>query len=329
MLQLDPFVLNMFCTVDFAPEAALNVADLLHWARSNYGNLAGIGLTNAVDQRSFITREQFYSMCRKRGYTNERGLQSTFDIIDKNGDGSVVRTEVTLLDKWEFPEWLTAKADEDAADNCRQKLLYRYHGNALLAWRFLNKGGSMRVAWNDFRVACRKLLPAEDCQALPSAWRALDNDLSGWLSLREFDSEAFDKLMAFICWTNASFGSTMGAFPKLQENKHGKITLAEFRHACKPSCLGEDIINFIFAGLDVDGSGAISASEIRFLDQWKASSDIKEEEAWAEITSPGSKKKPAVGKQLLNRQKSQADVLSERRSSSREMTISSKTSSKG
>merc|ERR1712046_232008 len=110
----------------------------------------------------------------------------------------------------------------------------------------------MRVAWQDFRAACRKVLSAEDCRTLPMAWRALDDDLSGWLSLREFDPDAFEKLMQFTLWTHESFGSTLAAFPKLLGNKDGKLTLTEFRQACKPSGLGDDIVHYIFSGLDVD-----------------------------------------------------------------------------
>lgn len=285
----------------FAPEAALAVADFLNWARTSYGSLAGIGITDALAQRSFLTHSQFVAICRKKGYDKEEGLQYTFDLIDKDGDGSVVRTDVELLDKWEFPQWLTAEPDPAAAETCRHKLLHRCHGNALLAWRFLNRSGSMRVAWHDFNAACRKLLSAEECQMLPSAWRAMDDDLSGWLSLREFDPDAFDKLMKFVRWTHETYGSTVGAFPKLTGNKDAKITMTEFRHACSHSGLGDEIMIFIFSGLDVDAGGTITTGEIRFLDQWKASSDLKEEEAWAQITSPASKKKAGQERGLTRR----------------------------
>lgn len=268
----------------FAPEAALAVADLLTWARSSYGSLAEVGLLSAVDQRSFISRQQFVQLCKKKGYTNEESLNNTYDLIDKDGDGSVVRTEVAHLDKWEFPEWLIAKPDEKAADACKTKLLLKCNGNALLAWRHMNRGGSMRVSWNDFKFACRRLLSAEDCQQLPAAWRVLDNDLSGWLSLREFDKDAHDKLLAFMDWTHDHSGSILACFPKLVGQKDAQMTLAEFRYICKQGSLGDDVVTFIFAGLDVDNTGTITASELRFLDQWKATSDLREEEAWSQIT---------------------------------------------
>jgi len=304
----------------FAPEVALAVADLLQWARTNHGGLAGIGLNSEIEKMSFLTREQFCNMCKKRGYTREESLQRTFDLIDKDGDGSVSRTEFLNLDKWEFPEWLLAKPDMQAADLFRNRILHRFHGNALLAWRYLNRGGSMRVSWNDFRVACRKFFSAEDQQALPSAWRALDLDLSGWLSLREFDPDAFQKLMDFTRWTCATFGSTMAAFPKLLSNTNGQITQSEFRYTCKPSGLGDDIVNFIFTGLDVDGTGTIEATEIRFLDQWKGLADLKEEDAWAQVAGISTARKKILKQMSMTRQQSRratVDPPSPRRQSSK------------
>lgn len=59
---------------------------------------------------------------------------------------------------------------------------------------------------------------------------------------------------------------------------------------------------FIFSGLDVDATGTITMNEIRFLDLWKAASDIKEEEAWAQMTGPAPKKKAGAGEATSRRE---------------------------
>jgi len=226
-------------------------------------------------------------LCKKMGFHNETALDLTFDLLDANGDGSVVKAELAFLDKWDFPEWLTASPDPKAAEICKQKLCDRCHDNALLAWRHLDRNGTMRVAWHDFRQVCRKLLSMEDCQMLASAWRSIDDDLSGWLSLREFDRGMYDHLTKFVSWIDATHGGMAGAFPKLHAgSKDAVVTLVEFRHVCKASGLGDAVASKIFVGLDVDQSGSIGMKEIRFLNSWKVSCDLKEEEAWASLTRP-------------------------------------------
>lgn len=150
----------------------------------------------------------------------------------------------------------------------------------------------MRVSWHDFRQACRKLLSSEDCQTLAAAWRALDNNLSGWLSLREFDRATYE-LTKFLTWIDTTFGSMLGAFPKLggsckdsTAQEQIGVTQSDFRYVCKNSGLGDAIAVKIFAGLDIDATGSISMDEIRFLNSWKVSNDLKEEEAWASLTRP-------------------------------------------
>merc|ERR1740138_1957636 len=107
----------------------------------------------------------------------------------------------------------------------------------------------------------------------PSAWRALDDDLSGWLTLSEFDSQTYETLSRFCSWAAAGHGVVSNAFPKLVANSEASVGHYEFRTICKPSGLADEHISDIFVGLDVDGSGSIGIDEVRFLDQWKLDSD--------------------------------------------------------
>jgi len=267
----------------FDPGAALRVAELLSWAREHFGGLKGVGLMTSINQTSRITKRAFFKLIRDKGFADEEAIRSAFDLVDKDGDGTVNRCEAMTLDTWDFPEWLTVQPDERAAEACKAKMLKKYQGNALLVWRHLDRNNTMRVSWYDFQQVCRKMLPAEDCHRLPAVWRAMDMDLSGWLSLREFDDEAYSWLTRFCQWAQKQFGSVAAAFPKLTASSEGRIGHSEFRSICKHSGLGDAIVSAIFAGLDVDCTGNISMSEIRFLDQWKLSEDIKEEEAWGSL----------------------------------------------
>jgi len=268
----------------FAPEAALAIGELLHWARTQFGSLGDVGISRLLDKRAHITRAQFLQFCKKKGFQNEVALHVAYDLMDKDGTEMVTKTEIGLLDHWDFPEWLTAQPDEAAAETCKEKLVAHCHDNALLAWRHLDRHNTMRVAWHDFRQVCRKMLSAEDCQCLASAWRALDDDLSGWLSLREFDRATYDQLVKFVKWAEESFHGIHGAFPKLHGHKDAQISAYDFRHTCRPSGLGDAVISKIFMGLDLDGTGSVTSQEIRFLSSWKVSADALEEEAWGSLT---------------------------------------------
>jgi len=266
----------------FYPLAALRVAELLHWARANHGGLQGIGLTSVIDQNSRITRSQFKRLFKKKGFENDEAIDFAFELVDKDGNGSANRSEVMVLDGWEFPDWLTVGPDQEAADSLKAQLVEKCQGSALRAWRLLDRSGSMRVSWHEFRQQLRKMVPGDPCERLPAIWRALDDDLSGWLSLSEFDQEAYDCLARFWQWAMHTFGSVVAAFPKLQAND-GDISYYEFRAGCKASGLGEAAVHMIFQGLDLDGTGTISMNEVRFLDTWKAASSIKEEQSWSKV----------------------------------------------
>lgn len=282
----------------FAPEAALAIGEVMHWSRTHFGSLGEVGISRLLDKRAHITRAQFIQFCKKKGFDNEVALDTAFDLMDKDGTELVTKSEISLLDHWDFPEWLTAQADEAAAELLKEKLVAHCHDNVFLAWRHLDRHATMRVGWHDFRQVCRKLLSPEDCQSLASAWRSLDDDLSGWLSLREFDRETYDQLVKFIKWTEDSFGGIAGAFPKLQANKDAQMGSHDFRYICRPSGLGDAVIGKIFVGLDLYCTGSLTMQEMRILATWKVSADALEEEAWGTLTraacgSQSAKKKAA------------------------------------
>ena len=58
----------------------------------------------------------------------------------------------------------------------------------------------MRLNWMEFQNACRRF---KTNLCVPAMWRALDSNLSGWVSIREFDERAFNLLGGFKVWTQA------------------------------------------------------------------------------------------------------------------------------
>lgn len=244
----------------FSPITALAVAELLLWARGNGGLLEGR-----------LTRSQFLQQLKRRGFRNEEALVAAFELID-DGSGTVMKHSSSILEKWDFPEWLVAEPNPEAAELCKSSLLTRCHENAFLAWRSLDRASAMRVSWHEFRAGCRRLLNDEVCQSLPGAWRALDDDLSGWLTMKEFDEAMHQRLCGFAVWWSEQ-GSAAAVFPRLHD---GRIGYHEFRHACRPSGVGDAVLSEIFHGLDCNQGGDVSLNELRFLDQLRTHEHAQE-----------------------------------------------------
>merc|ERR1712224_674271 len=138
---------------------------------------------------------------------------------------------------------------------------------------------------------------------------AMDDNLSGWVSFREFDSQWFDLLARFMKWCNQIAGSLQAAFDHLiksfghQKNDHHSpvITRGQFRQAVTSYGIDADEANDLFDGLKAPGKSegdlsTLSYQEIRFLDRWGKNLDaeVEEEEAWqaAMQVRRGSKRTP-------------------------------------
>merc|ERR1719162_1224110 len=82
--------------------------------------------------------------------------------------------------------------------------------NYLSAWRrLLDRDGSNHCNWEEFQAACRKVGFVGD---VAGAWRALDEDLSGSITLHEIDPPSSDILCRFRQWADLQFGGVKSAF---------------------------------------------------------------------------------------------------------------------
>jgi len=271
----------------FDPDAALGVAEFCRWGKESFQCPEELIGAVGLDKGGRFVPEHFYQRCQKLGFTNKQKAQCVAQLLAPEGSGTISRSEVLQLLKWDFPDWLAVEPDAEAATALKKKLINIYHGNALLAWRrILDTTGTMRVAWLEFRNGCRKAgCTPEELRKLPAAWRALDDNLSGWMSLREFDNDMHELLAKFVNWTNRVYGSTSKAFKDLDDNGNGRISNLEFRRACQ-TCdqdFSEEEANHLFWGLDLDQQGNVTSDEVRFLDRWKVDADIEEDKAWSAL----------------------------------------------
>lgn len=139
----------------------------------------------------------------------------------------------------------------------------------------MDKDSSNRVNWDEFQEACKKVRYTGD---LPGAWRALDQDLSGFITLREIDLHSSDILLRFRKWATDECGSVKSAFQVFDADKSSELSHKEFRNACRIYGFEGDPRK-LFKALDSDGRGTLSLDEISFLDEW----EIDDEEAGADI----------------------------------------------
>jgi len=195
--------------------------------------------------------------------------------LDLYGCGFISRSDLEWLDAWRPPAWLSAAPDEAAWSQIRS-LLLRAHQYPLRAWRrALDTDDSNTVSWVEFRSACAKLGFNGNTAG---AWRFLDADLNGNITMREYDEASAELLGSFKSWADWNFGSVEVAFRALDTDGSGTLSYAELRRACQRLKWCGDT-RLLFNCLDFDGKRdevgdnigkrSISFAEIAFLDAWQ------------------------------------------------------------
>lgn len=220
-------------------------------------------------------------------------LKLIFDGLDHSSVRFIVEEDMVFLDRWKPPGFLLAKPSQEAADEVKQ-LLLRTYKNFLKAWRHgLDVDSSNRVNWEEFEEACQKLgyhppcfgqcdcirvQKREKCASqgmsgnVAGAWRALDDDLSGFITLHEIDADASDTLIGFKKWAEEEFGGVRSAFQVFDSDGSNEVSYREFRRACRAYGFTGDV-HSLFHALDVEKNGLLGLDEVEFLDGWDVTED--------------------------------------------------------
>jgi len=230
-----------------------------------------------ADNTKWITLAEFDIAVKRLNFNRPTAL--LFSQLDKDGNKKLEVDDMKFLDKWKPLEFLTVTANYEAMEEVRQKLL-RHSGKYIKAWRnLLDKDATNRCNWYEFQEACEAVGYKGD---IAGAWRAFDEDLSGYISLREVDEESSQILLGFRKWANDSFGGVKSLFNVFDTDASGSLSFQEFRAACRIYGY-EGSTKILFAALDCDhginrGKGELSWKELDFLDDW----DLQNEEDVAE-----------------------------------------------
>eukprot|EP00928_Gymnodinium_smaydae_P060023 TRINITY_DN4356_c0_g2_i2.p1 TRINITY_DN4356_c0_g2~~TRINITY_DN4356_c0_g2_i2.p1 ORF type:complete len:957 (-),score=233.64 TRINITY_DN4356_c0_g2_i2:284-3154(-) len=207
--------------------------------------------------------------------------------LDLHGCGVISQDDLEWLDGWRPVEWATAAPDPGAWDALRELLLGIY-GHPLRAWRvLLDRDDSNTLSWFEFKKACQKI----GFDRIGEAWRALDKDLSGTITMREYDPDSAHMLRSFKEWAELNYGSVKHCLKVLDSDRDGHITFSELNRACQKlhwtgdarllfDCLDTDRRRTVF-GVDKNGATlnaqrTLSSSEVAFLDTFHFSLTYEE-----------------------------------------------------
>mmetsp|Transcript_38753 Transcript_38753/g.88777 ORF Transcript_38753/g.88777 Transcript_38753/m.88777 type:complete len:694 (+) Transcript_38753:1-2082(+) len=209
-----------------------------------------------------LTAAEFAAGLKQIGWKHP--VRSIYRMLDFKGEGFVTAASVHFLDVWEAPEWLSAEADLIARDEFI-KALQSHFDNPVLAWRhILDRDESNHVSFPEFDEACTYINFQGNRLG---AWQALDDDSSGYITLRELNPEADRELARFKFWAEKTFGSVANTFRALDESGDGQISFREFRQAAKKYHFHGDVLTLL-TWFDLDGSKTLTIHELLFLEDW-------------------------------------------------------------
>merc|ERR1719421_898723 len=93
----------------------------------------------------------------------------------------------------------------------------------------------------------------------------MDPELTGWFSLRDFDSHIFDIVREFKRWTKENYDTIPGIFSAIDDDGNGRLSWQELSGAV--GGVVPDLAT-LFHGLDPKGRGIWFEQDVVFVDEW-------------------------------------------------------------
>jgi Ca2+-binding EF-hand superfamily protein len=248
---------------ELAPKSAEVLAHFREWMVSNFGNASNAFRQLDRHNKKSLTKQDFVAAVEDFGF--EWPPFKLFHDLNKGDTRMLVMDDMLFLDRWTPPAFLTASPNHDAVEQFKAMVLAKFR-SYLKAWRrIMDTDNSNHCDWQEFQIACGKHLQFH--KDVPGAWRALDKDLRGYISLAQIDPSSAQRLQQFREWATTEFGSVKSAFRVFDVNGNWSVGHNEFRNACRIYGFHGDASK-IFKGLDVERNSALSMEEVNFLDDW-------------------------------------------------------------
>eukprot|EP00746_Dinoflagellata_sp_MGD_P010511 gnl/MRDRNA2_/MRDRNA2_121726_c0_seq1.p1 gnl/MRDRNA2_/MRDRNA2_121726_c0~~gnl/MRDRNA2_/MRDRNA2_121726_c0_seq1.p1 ORF type:complete len:590 (+),score=104.43 gnl/MRDRNA2_/MRDRNA2_121726_c0_seq1:96-1865(+) len=277
----------------FDPQGAIDLATLRHWCRENFGSVVETHKILDKDRNGKLTKKEFTLGAIHHGLVMIDSIDCLFSMLDLDHDHKVREEELHFMDVWKPLPFLQAQPDDAGAQKLIRDLTEKYE-NPIIAWYMaLDKNHAMRVCWTEFAAMGKEQGINE--KTLPSIWKALDHNTSGWLSLKEFHRPSYDVLVKFKNYCVEKAGSITKAFASFDLNEDCILTRREFfQTVSKELHLEYEEAELLFEGLDLDGRKKISVARLRYLDMWNVEEDVQDEQCWSVIMSSFQTRKESV-----------------------------------
>lgn len=277
--------------LEFAPEHAMDLARLKQWACETCGSLRGLFKAMDDDGNGKVSLQEFGEACLRLGLpiSLQSSIGVLFDLLDDPSDatsvGTLTETELSFLDAWKCPAYLTEKANAAAALAFRTAIIERHSCSALVAWTVaLDRDFSMKVNFDEFSGACKRLARQGMAEADPacgvaSMYCAIDVQRKGWFTLRDLDQEAYRCLHSFVIGARNVFGKVSNLIRAHEKNANCGVTVSQFLKVLKDKLgMHKDAANFIYYGLASHERGPrLFPAEVLFLDKWDPDLEMHED----------------------------------------------------
>ncbi|CAJ1372368.1 unnamed protein product [Effrenium voratum] len=262
------------CLQDVSPLGAVALASFRAWCRQKCGSCRAVWyLEDLVNARSRPQKDGMVQM-----HSDKKMLICNFTESLKvlgckcKGDQAEMLSALDFFNAGfiseEPPLFLTAQPSEEEWASFKSALLERY-GSPLNAWRQLDLDGQNEVSWMEFVAGCRRMRFKGDTGA---AWRYIDNDASGYISMEEFSRDHYKVLMSFKQWASGLYGSVASAFKNFDKEGDGTLTLSILRRSCQKGKWDGDpqtLFDCVGASNCKDPSKKlITIDDVSFLDVW-------------------------------------------------------------
>ncbi|CAE7836211.1 unnamed protein product [Symbiodinium sp. CCMP2592] len=266
------------------PVGAETLAHFKVWVDTEFGGIRNAFRQIDEDNTKSITIKEFDKALRNFNFP--RQSKALFQMLDKDANGKLEMEDLIFLEKWQPLEFLLMAPDHQAKQEFRELLLAKM-GKYLKAWkRILDKDATNRCNWYEFQDACKEIGFRGN---MGGAWRAFDEDLSGYITLKELDEQASAVLLGFRRWAIQEFGSVRQLFQIFDKDGSNSLSFLEWRGALR--VYGYDgPSRELFQALDVDQEGTLSMKEVDFLDDWDL--DLEEELPESQSRRPSNQPRP-------------------------------------
>jgi len=263
---------------------AMVLATFKKWAAEKYGcciaALEQLSARSRCKSPTWTCDEFTAAIClasfpRVPGLGTRQVAAMLHEACDLLGTGSITSQDAAFLDRWEPSPWLRADPDYEGRERFIA-LLKSHYASLIVAWRWLiDRDNTNRVSYKSFCTACRPLR----IQNLPGVWRALDRDMTGFISLHKIDLDSAVVLQSFKEWSETTFGSVQHAFRALDTGGSSALSLPAFRRSLQNFGYKADA-RVLFQSLKPESTGVqrtrdprLAPGDLRFLSFWQCSAE--------------------------------------------------------